>query len=406
MYYSLIGFLALLILLIANHDILLKRIDRSGPPVQRVYYCFLLCVIAYYVTDILWGILDALSLMNLLYADTVIYYLAMASGILLWTQYVFAYLEEETVSKKILHYVGVCFFCAVCLLMLINFFKPVMFIYDENGVYQARPIRHVVLLIQVLIFLLVSIYALLAMRKTEGDARSRHLTIGLFGLIMVASLSMQLFFPLLPLYSIGYMLGNCLLRTFVVEGEKEAYQKDLEAALQREKKQMQELFAAWELAYTDALTGAKSKLAYLERESRIDREIAKGTAERVAVVVFDLNGLKQINDTLGHDMGDKYIADASAMIKEAFQDSPLFRIGGDEFVVIPEGEDYQNREALLERFQRQVEENSKTGRVVVSAGMAEYIPGRDFSFERVFKRADHRMYRRKEELKNAGREST
>ena len=168
---------------------------------------------------------------------------------------------------------------------------------------------------------------------------------------------------------------------------------------------MQELFAAWELAYTDALTGAKSKLAYLERESRIDREIAKGTAERVAVVVFDLNGLKQINDTLGHDMGDKYIADASAMIKEAFQDSPLFRIGGDEFVVIPEGEDYQNREALLERFQRQVEENSKTGRVVVSAGMAEYIPGRDFSFERVFKRADHRMYRRKEELKNAGRES-
>ena len=405
MYYSLVGFLALCILLITNHDILLKRIDSDEPPVQRIYYRFLLSIIAYYVTDILWGVLDALSLTAVLYADTVIYYLAMAAGIFFWTQYVFAYLEEENIYRTILRYVGSVFCGVMCLLLLVNFFMPLMFRFDENGAYQAGPMRHTMLIVQVLMFLMTSIYALLFGRRPEAAEKRRHLIIGLFGLIMAALLSVQLFFPLLPLYAIGYMLGGCLLRTFVIEDEKAVYQKDLEASLHREQEQMKELFAAWEVAYTDALTGAKSKLAYLEKEAQIEKAIAKGRANGIAVVVFDLNGLKQINDTMGHDAGDKLIVDSCAMIKEVFQNSPVFRIGGDEFAVILEGADHENREDLMERFHRQVEENRRTGRAVVSAGMAEYRPGVDFSFDRVFKRADRRMYLRKEELKRQEAES-
>ena len=399
MYYSLIGFLALCILLIANHDILLKRIDRSVPYVQRVYYRFLLSIIAYYITDILWGILDALSLTNVLYADTVIYYLAMAAGILFWTQYVFAYLEEENIYRTILRWAGVIFCGVMCLLQIINFFVPLMFRFDEAGAYHAGPVRHAMLIAQVLMFLLTSIYALRFPRKTENAEKSRHLMIGLFGLIMAVLLSVQLFFPLLPLYSIGYMLGSCLLRTFVIESERETYQRDLEASLHREQEQLQELFEAWEAANTDALTGARSKFAYMEEERKLDRMISRGNTDSLAVVVCDVNGLKQINDTQGHDVGDRYITDACALIKEVFRDSPVFRIGGDEFAVILEDSAHEMREALMERFHRLVEENQRAGRVVVSAGMAEYLPGIDFSFERVFKRADRLMYRRKEELK-------
>ena len=400
MYYSLIGLLALLVLIIANHDILLKRTDRSGAPEQRAYFFFLLCIIAYYVTDILWGVLDALSLTTVLYGDTVIYYLAMAAGILTWTQYVFAYLQKQDVYSRVLRWAGIVFCGVMCLLLLINFFVPIVFRFDENGDYQAGPMRHAMLIVQVLMFLLTSIYALRVAAKTNGSEKSRHLTIGLNGLIMAVSLAVQLFFPLLPLYSIGYMLGSSLLRTFVIENENGAYRLELEASLHREKKQLQELFEAWELAYTDALTGAKSKLAYLEKETQIDDSISKGTAGGISVVVFDLNGLKMINDTQGHDVGDRYIMDAYALIQEVFRNGPVFRIGGDEFAVILEKDDHENRAELMKQFHRLVEENRATGRVVVSAGMAEYQPGIDFSFERVFKRADRQMYRRKEELKS------
>ena len=399
MYYSLVGFLALCILIIANHDILLKRIDRSGQHVQRVYFRFLLCIIAYYVTDILWGILDALSLTGILYADTVIYYIAMAAGILFWAQYVLAYLEEKNLFSAILRYAGMAFFAVMVLLLLTNFFTPLVFRFDENGAYHAGPMRHTMLIIQVLMFLLTSIYALRVTRKTRDSVKNRHLTIGLFGLIMAAALSVQLFFPLLPLYSIGYMLGSSLLRTFVIENEKDTYQKDLEAALRREQRQLKELSTAWELAYTDALTGVKSKLAYSEKETQIDKSISEGTADGVSVVVFDLNNLKRITDTMGHGVGDRCIIDASALIGEVFRNSPVFRIGGDEFAVILEGTDHENRAALMDEFHRRVEENRSMGKVIVSAGMAEYLPGIDFSFDRVFKRADRQMYYMKEELK-------
>ena len=399
MYYSLVGFLALCILIIANHDILLKRIDRTGPRVQRVYFRFLLSIIAYYVTDILWGILDALSLTAVLYVDTVIYYVAMAAGILFWTQYVLAYLEERNTFSAILRYVGMAFFAVMCLLLLTNFFTPIVFCFDENGAYQAGPMRHTMLVIQVLMFLLTSIYALRVTRKTRDSVENRHLTIGLFGLIMAILLSVQLFFPLLPLYSIGYMLGSSLLRTFVIENEKDTYQRDLEAALRREQRQLKELSTARELAYTDALTGVKSKLAYSEKEMQIDKSISDGSMGGVSVVVFDLNNLKRINDTMGHGVGDRYIIDASALIGEVFRNSPVFRIGGDEFAVILEGADHENRETLMDEFHRRVEENRKAGKALVAAGMAEYLPGIDFSFERVFKRADRQMYLRKEELK-------
>ena len=85
MYYSVIGLLALTVLIITNHDVLLQKPDSGASPVQRIYRRFLFCIMAYYITDILWGVLDSLSLTTLLYADTVVYYLAMAAGILLFS---------------------------------------------------------------------------------------------------------------------------------------------------------------------------------------------------------------------------------------------------------------------------------------------------------------------------------
>ena len=82
--------------------------------------------------------------------------------------------------------------------------------------------------------------------------------------------------------------------------------------------------------------------------------------------------------------------------------SPVFRIGGDEFVVILKGYDYEQRTAILEALDRQVEENIRTKQVIISTGMADYRPGQDRKLKAVFERADALMYKRKRKLKEMG----
>ncbi|MBQ9062722.1 MAG: amino acid permease [Eubacterium sp.] len=157
-----------------------------------------------------------------------------------------------------------------------------------------------------------------------------------------------------------------------------------------------------EQAGRDPLTGVKSKLAYAEREDLIDGRIAAGEMEAFSVVVCDVNGLKQINDTLGHKAGDAYIQKASSMICELYQHSPVFRVGGDEFVVLLTGRDYENRERIIAELNARVENNVRNGEVVISAGMSDYREAADQKIHQVFERADALMYLRKKELKAKG----
>ena len=83
MYYSAIGLLAIIVLLIVNHDILLNRGDAFRAPAWKVYRRFLFAVLVYYITDVLWGILEDRKLAALLFADTTVYFAAMAAAVLL-----------------------------------------------------------------------------------------------------------------------------------------------------------------------------------------------------------------------------------------------------------------------------------------------------------------------------------
>lgn len=189
------------------------------------------------------------------------------------------------------------------------------------------------------------------------------------------------------------------LRAFVLEDEKNEYKKQLEETREREREQKQQLGSAKLLAYTDPLTGVKNKLAYIEQVEIIDRDIENGSIKQFAVAVFDLNGLKVINDTLGHDEGDNYIRSGCKLICVKFCHSPVYRIGGDEFVVLLQGTDYKYRDDLLAEFELQVEKNLKKGEVVVSTGMSVFDAQHDTDFISVFARADKKMYERKRQLK-------
>jgi len=169
-----------------------------------------------------------------------------------------------------------------------------------------------------------------------------------------------------------------------------------------EKKTAEERDHARNIAFVDPLTGVKSKHAFAMKEGEMETRMADGETEAFAVIVCDVNGLKHINDTLGHKAGDEYIRSACKMLCEYYSHSPVYRIGGDEFVVLLQGRDFEARYEILHDINGKIEQNLREGKVVASLGMAEYDAGSDKSFHDVFMRADGLMYERKMQLKGMG----
>ena len=271
MAYSSIGFLAIAILFITNRDIIWKRGKKDLTPTHLRYRSFLFGVLFYYITDALWGVLDALRVDSaVMFAETSLYFVAMATALLLWTRYVTAYLEKENIFGKALYLAGQIFFALELIAVIVNIFYPLLFWFDDAGDYHGGVARHVTLAVQILLFFLTSVYTLCVSFTSEGRERYRHLTIGVSGIAMVILISVQLGYPLLPLFSVGFMLGTCLLHSFVMEGEKEEYRQELEKALKREQIQTQELSESRE-TLRDALAAAKeankAKTAFLSNMS-------------------------------------------------------------------------------------------------------------------------------------------
>ncbi|WP_029319919.1 sensor domain-containing diguanylate cyclase [Butyrivibrio sp. AE3004] len=157
------------------------------------------------------------------------------------------------------------------------------------------------------------------------------------------------------------------------------------------------------LAYHDSLTGVKNKTAYDDAASKLD--LQEGDKE-YGIVVFDANNLKKINDTYGHERGNIYLQNACRLTCRIFKGSPVFRIGGDEFVVILQGEDYDNCYKLLRDFdveaeRHNMETTNEWEKINIAKGMVKYDPETDSNVESVFKRADARMYVAKQKMKLA-----
>lgn len=167
---------------------------------------------------------------------------------------------------------------------------------------------------------------------------------------------------------------------------------------ENEKKHKMQLEKISDIANKDPLTGVNNHRAYIENEKRLLLAANYDPNYAYGLVVCDVNDLKYINDKFGHDYGDDYVCKASQLICGVYQKSMVFRIGGDEFVVIIEGEDYADREALLTQLKEESMKNVETETdIVIAAGMA--IKQRNESFQDVFHRADKDMYRHKNQLK-------
>ena len=158
------------------------------------------------------------------------------------------------------------------------------------------------------------------------------------------------------------------------------------------------------LAYRDALTGVKNATAYNEMTVDIERRMRSGERMAYAILVADINMLKITNDKYGHDVGNQLIIKAAKLICTVFKHSPVYRIGGDEFVVLLENEDLENAEYLISKLDELCQgefirvENHDIP-VSIARGVSNYYSEFHTTYSDVFDRADREMYIHKEKVK-------
>lgn len=158
-----------------------------------------------------------------------------------------------------------------------------------------------------------------------------------------------------------------------------------------------------ELAHKDALTGLKNKVAYNEYTAKLDADIIEGRAA-FAIAMIDVNYLKRVNDTYGHERGNEYLINAAKLVCKIFGEECVYRIGGDEFVTIHDGENLARTNELVEKIRAEIEKLRADStlepweKVSAAVGVSYYTAG-DNSAEEVFKRADADMYQKKLAMK-------
>ncbi len=151
----------------------------------------------------------------------------------------------------------------------------------------------------------------------------------------------------------------------------------------------------------DSPTGLKNRNAY---DVDLNNLIAKGHDENIGIIIGDINGLKQVNDRLGHQSGDSYIN----LVAEVFQDTQgknmvSYRTGGDEFVVLVQDATDESLKKFVEIASSKVKSQKKFHdmRCSVACGYCIFDKNTDKDLNDTFKRADKFMYQEKQRQKEA-----
>ena len=160
-----------------------------------------------------------------------------------------------------------------------------------------------------------------------------------------------------------------------------------------------------EVMRRDPLTNVNNRIAYEDKEKFLQAEINSESGSDFAIAMFDVNNLKLVNDSYGHDAGDEYLIRACRLICNVFKHSPVYRIGGDEFVAVLTGSDYEKRDNLADQLAESLSPYTNSlplpdDFVSIACGISAYEKGKDLSITDIVKRADDQMYKNKAKIKD------
>ncbi len=268
-------------------------------------------------------------------------------------------------------------FAIAAVMYLINAVYPFAFRILEDGSFERMPLYPIATVWSMLyIGVCVAVSGVICQRSADKDRiTSRHLLV--FSIIGFIGASLGVLFDS---FSIWPVIALDIVYLYLNVQSKREQELDV-------------------LAFKDSLTGLRNATAYRYYVNELEQKIQAGIAE-FAVIVFDVNGLKYTNDHYGHEAGDQLIVQSGRLICRIFQHSPVFRIGGDEFVAILEGEDYRNGRYLLRSFDYSLKMTfirvpDGELQVSIARGMECYQSGEGMHYLDVFQKADKAMYQNK-----------
>jgi diguanylate cyclase (GGDEF)-like protein len=168
-----------------------------------------------------------------------------------------------------------------------------------------------------------------------------------------------------------------------------------------ERKKLEEEIRA--LSIIDHLTGLYNRRGFLSLAEQ-QLKILERTGKEMLLIFADLDGMKIINDTLGHQRGDEALIETANMLKKTFRKADIIgRMGGDEFAILALSGTHQDPEILKSRLERNIKEFNNTRQrgfqISLSVGLAHYDPKSQATIDDLLSKADERMYQEKSRKK-------
>ncbi len=191
--------------------------------------------------------------------------------------------------------------------------------------------------------------------------------------------------------------GNKLGTLCVIDRKpRELSPEDLEA-LRDLADMVEKEVAAIQLATSDTLTHLRNRRGFMLVARQV-LSFAQRTGKPACLIFVDLDGMKQINDELGHDAGDRALIHTANLLSSTFRDSDITaRLAGDEFCVLLSGSSALEARAAVDRLMAAVEghNRSSTPKLSLSLGMADWDPSSEETLDELMQRADREMYAHK-----------
>ncbi|HBH87093.1 MAG TPA: hypothetical protein DDY17_05780 [Syntrophaceae bacterium] len=158
------------------------------------------------------------------------------------------------------------------------------------------------------------------------------------------------------------------------------------------------------ISVTDQLTGLYNRRGFI---TLAEQQLRSSDRSKRDMLLFfaDLDGMKWINDTLGHEEGDRALQEVAAILKETFRASDIVaRIGGDEFAILAIDSAGIYPDVIMTRLQNQIDTHNSEGdrryTISISMGAAYYDPENPCSLDELMSRADTLMYEQKRRKKS------
>ena len=368
------------ILLLHNHF----NIDRQEKQIK--YDQALFAFILYFVADCFWAAITANLIpktrLNVV-VNTFMIYILMGATVYYWLNYVMAYVQAPHRNRPINRFAVIFPFLVSTVALILQYVIAPYSLIDEA---RNTTLNFSIYMIVVPdIYLVAILFYTIRKAKSEENPmeRRKHLFIGFFPLfVMLGGLIETLFFPHLPIYCF-----TCLILMLVF------YIQAIEVRVSM-----------------DPLTQLNNRgqlMRYISQKSNLHQE-----GRHTFVIMMDIDGFKEINDTYGHAEGDKALVIVAKSLKKVLNrnsmPSFLGRYGGDEFILIVHMDSREHPDQLIRVIREQIRQECVNGGIpyllFVSAGFDMLRGGQD-TIQNCIQRADEKLYQDKKYRKHYMRQT-